>query len=166
MSAGVEQGLEVTLTWRPMREEDLPAVAALEQASHAAPWTQGNFRDAFAAGYGTLVGELDRGVVAYGVLMLAPGEAQLLNLTVAAPARRRGLGRRLLQRLLADAIGTGAKQCFLEVRESNHAAIALYLREGFAPVARRAAYYPPPAGSAQREDALVMRRLLGSDSNG
>jgi ribosomal-protein-alanine acetyltransferase len=166
VSAGVEQGVEVALTWRPMREEDLPVVAALEQASHAAPWTQGNFRDAFAAGYGTLVGELDCSVVAYGVLMLAPGEAQLLNLTVAASARRRGLGRRLLQRLLTDAVGAGAKQCFLEVRESNHAAIALYLHEGFAPVARRVAYYPPPAGSVQREDALVMRRLLGSDWHG
>jgi ribosomal-protein-alanine N-acetyltransferase len=149
-----------------MREDDLPTVAALEQASHAAPWTQGNFRDAFAAGYGTLVGELGRSVVAYGVLMLAPGEAQLLNLTVAAPARRRGLGRRLLRRLLDDAVGVGAEQCFLEVRESNHAAIALYLREGFAPVARRAGYYPAPAGADGREDALVMRRRLGSDSHG
>jgi ribosomal protein S18 acetylase RimI-like enzyme len=77
MSAGVEVGIEATVLWRPMREEDLPAVAALEQASHAAPWSEGNFRDAFAAGYGTLVGELGRIVVAYGVLMLAPGEAQL-----------------------------------------------------------------------------------------
>ncbi|MEP6996863.1 MAG: ribosomal protein S18-alanine N-acetyltransferase [Betaproteobacteria bacterium] len=166
MSAGVEARSEATVTWRPMREDDLPVVGALEQASHAAPWTQGNFRDAFAAGYGTLIGELDGGVVAYGVLMLAPGEAQLLNLTVAAPARRQGLGRRVLQRLLADALGVGAKQCFLEVRESNHAAIALYLREGFAPVARRVAYYPPPAGSSRREDALVMRRRLANLAHG
>lgn len=166
MSVGVQPGIEASVTWRPMREDDLPAVAALEQASHAAPWTQGNFRDAFAAGYGTLVGEQNRSVVAYGVLMLAPGEAQLLNLTVAAAARRRGLGRRLLQRLLSDAVGVGAEQCFLEVRESNHAAIALYLREGFAPVARRTGYYPPPAGSGRREDALVMRRRLGRDSHG
>jgi ribosomal-protein-alanine N-acetyltransferase len=52
MSAGVEAGIEATVLWRPMREEDLPAVAALEQASHAAPWSEGNFRDAFAAGDG------------------------------------------------------------------------------------------------------------------
>ena len=166
MSGGVEAGTEATVLWRPMREDDLAAVATLEQASHAAPWSEGNFRDAFAAGYGALVGELDRSVVAYGVLMLAPGEAQLLNLTVAAPARRRGLGRRLLRRLLDDAVGVGAEQCFLEVRESNHAAIALYLREGFAPVARRAGYYPAPGGADGREDALVMRRRLGSDSHG
>jgi [ribosomal protein S18]-alanine N-acetyltransferase len=166
MSGGVEADVGATVIWRPMREDDLPIVAVLEQASHVAPWTQGNFRDAFAAGYGTLVGEVGRRVVAYGVLMLAPGEAQLLNLTVAESARRQGLGRRLLRRLLGDALGVGAEQCFLEVRESNHAAIALYLREGFAPVARRVAYYPPPAGSSQREDALVMRRRLREDGHG
>ena len=162
MSGGVEAGIEATVIWRPMREADLPAVASLEQASHAAPWSEGNFRDAFAAGYATPVGELDRSIVAYGVLMLAPGEAQLLNLTVAAAARRRGLGRTLLRRLLDDAIGVGAEQCFLEVRESNHAAIALYLREGFAPVARRAGYYPSPHGAGGREEARVMRRRLGA----
>ena len=149
------------IRWRPLAAADLPVVAALEARIHAAPWSEGNFRDAFAAGYATLVGELDRSVVAYGVLMLAPGEAQLLNLTVAAAARRRGLGRTLLRRLLDDAIGVGAEPCFLEVRESNHAAIAHYLREGFAPVARRAGYYPAPHGAGGREDALVMRRRLG-----
>ncbi|MGH8852014.1 MAG: ribosomal protein S18-alanine N-acetyltransferase [Casimicrobiaceae bacterium] len=166
MSTGLEVRDEVGVVWRPMREDDLAAVAALEALSHPAPWTQGNFRDAFAAGYGTLVGESDGAVAAYGVLMLAPGEAQLLNLTVAGWARRRGLGRRLLQRLLDEAIGVGAGQCFLEVRESNHAAIALYLREGFAPVARRAGYYPAAAGADRREDALVMRRLLGVAADG
>jgi ribosomal-protein-alanine N-acetyltransferase len=68
--------------------------------------------------------------------------------------------------MLDDAIGVGAEQCFLEVRESNHAAIALYLREGFAPVARRAGYYPAPARASGREDALVMRRRLVGDPRG
>lgn len=166
MSADLDTHAETLVTWRPMREADLPAVAALEARSHAAPWTQGNFRDAIAAGYGAIVGEAEGRVIAYGVLMLAPAEAQLLNLTVAAPARRRGLGRRLLRRLLADAVGLGARQCFLEVRESNHAAIALYLREGFAPVARRPAYYPPAAVADRREDALVMRRVLPGAADG
>ena len=92
-------------------------------------------------------------------------EALLRHQPKEVSARRCGLGRTLLRRMLADAARVGAEQCFLEVRESNLAAIALYLREGFAPVARRVAYYPPLAGASRREDALVMRRpiLLGSD---
>lgn len=146
--------------WRPFREADVLAVAALERDSHVAPWTPGNFSDALAAGYGMVVGEFFGSIVAYGVLLLAPGEAQLLNLTVAPSARRRGIGRVLLRRFLDGARERGAEQCFLEVRESNGAAIALYAAEGFVPVARRVAYYPPGA-AGQREDALVMRRALG-----
>jgi [ribosomal protein S18]-alanine N-acetyltransferase len=148
------------VVWRPMREADLDVVALLESQSHAAPWTAGNFRDALAAGYSTMVGDADGAVVAYGVLMLAPGEAQVLNLTVAPYARRQGLARALLQRFLDDALRLGADQCFLEVRVSNAAATALYAQAGFVPVARRAGYYPPLGEGAIREDALVLRRAL------
>ena len=141
-----------------MRESDLEQVAVLESQSHPAPWTIGNFRDALAAGYSTMVGEAGGAIVAYGVLMMGPGEAQVLNLTVAPAARRRGLARVLLRRFLDDALRLGAAQCFLEVRLSNAAAIALYRAEGFVPVARRAAYYPAAPGAGAREDALVLRR--------
>ena len=144
--------------WRPMQESDLAAVSTLEAECHPAPWTAGNFRDALAAGYSTIVGEADGTIVAYGVLMIGPGEAQVLNLTVARPARRRGLARALLRRFLDDAVRLGAEQCFLEVRISNAAAIALYRAEGFVAVARRAGYYPPGDGALAREDALVLRR--------
>jgi [ribosomal protein S18]-alanine N-acetyltransferase len=148
------------LLWRPMRETDVPAVAAVEADAHAAPWTPGNFRDALAAGYSTVVGEVDGAIVAYGVLVLGPGEAQLLNLTVVGALRRRGIGRALLRRFLTDVVRLGAEQCFLEVRVSNAAAIALYSAEGFVAVARRVAYYPPASADAPREDALVLRRAL------
>ena len=151
-----------------MQESDLGAVAALEAQAHPAPWTAGNFRDALAAGYSTVVGEADGAIVAYGVLMMGPGEAQILNLTVAPAARRRGLARALLRRFLDDALRLGAEQCFLEVRLSNAAAIALYRAEGFAPVARRAGYYPAADGAGAREDALVLRRgvRLGAATDG
>jgi [ribosomal protein S18]-alanine N-acetyltransferase len=148
------------LVWRSMRESDLPAVAALEASAHAAPWTTSNFHDALTAGYSTIVGEVDGAIVAYGVLMLAPGEAQLLNLTVANALRRQGIGRALLRRFLADGWRLGAEQCFLEVRVSNAGAIALYSAEGFVAVARRIAYYPPATAGDAREDALVLRRSL------
>jgi ribosomal-protein-alanine N-acetyltransferase len=145
--------------WRPLREDDLAYVAALEHQIHAAAWTLGNFRDALGAGYSMRVGEREGRIVAYGVLMAAPGEAQLLNLTVVPDARREGIGRALLRDFVDDARRFGAEQVFLEVRASNRAAIALYEAEGFAPVGRRIAYYPADANGV-REDALVMRRTL------
>ena len=148
------------LTWRPLRDGDLAYVTALEAQIHAAPWTIGNFRDTISAGHYACVGEREGRIVAYGVLMLAPGEAQLLNLSVVPDVRRQGLGRTLLLRFIDDARRLGALQLFLEVRESNVAAIVLYETEGFARVARRDGYYPPAFPGARREDALVMRRAL------
>jgi ribosomal-protein-alanine N-acetyltransferase len=146
--------------WRPLAEGDVAYVAALEAQIHAAPWTPGNFRDALAAGYCASVGEREGRIVVYGILMLAPGEAQILNLSVVPDARREGLGRLLLQRFVADARRFGAEQIFLEVRMSNTAAIGLYAAEGFTAVGRRDAYYPGLAADSPREDALVMRRSL------
>src|SRR4029450_3469771 len=147
--------------WRPLETRDIAYVAALEAHIHAAPWTAANFREALAAGYRARVGEREGRIVAYGVLMLAPGEAQLLNLSVVPDARRGGLGSALLMQFLADARSLGADQVFLEVRASNAPAIALYDRAGFASIARRESYYPAGGVGGTREDALVMRRGLG-----
>jgi [ribosomal protein S18]-alanine N-acetyltransferase len=152
------------LAWRPLREGDLAYVAALEAQIHGAPWTMGNFRDALSAGYATRVVERECRIVAYGVLMMAPGEAQILNLSVVPDARREGLGRMLLRHFVDDARCLNAAQIFLEVRASNVAALRLYETEGFAPVARRLGYYPGAAPDAPREDALVMRRALSAAS--
>ena len=152
-------GLRRPVAWRPLDERDLAYVAALERQIHAVPWTLGNFRDALASGYFALVGEREGRIVAFGVLMLAPGEAQILNLSVVPDARREGLGRALLRRLVDAAARAGAEQCFLEVRVSNAPALALYAAEGFESIARRDDYYPASATSP-REDALVLRRDL------
>lgn len=143
-----------------MQADDVAYVAALEAQIHAAPWTLANFRDALAAGYSARVGEREGRIVAYGVLMPAPGEAQLLNLSVVPDARRAGLGRELLEQFLIDAQRLSAEQVFLEVRVSNIPAIALYERTGFERIARRVAYYPSTLSDEWREDALVMRRRV------
>jgi ribosomal-protein-alanine N-acetyltransferase len=158
--ASVVRPLSERVRWRPLAQDDLAYVAALEAQIHLAPWTLGNFRDALAAGYSARVGEYGGRIVAYGVLMLAPGEAQLLNLSVVPDSRRQGLGRALLEQFAADARRLGAEQLFLEVRVGNGHAIALYEGAGFAPIGRRAAYYPPSPADGTREDALVMRRPL------
>ena len=146
--------------WRPLASDDLAYVAALEAQIHAAPWTLGNFRDALAAGYSTRVAEREGRILAYGILMHSPGEAQILNISVVPDARRQGFGRTLLLQFLDDARKFGAEQCFLEVRISNVPAIMLYEGADFAPIARRNDYYPPVSPGLAREDALVMRRAL------
>jgi len=160
MATPLSAQVQPVLAWRPMRDGDLGDVAALEAQIHAAPWSIGNFRDSLAVGYSACVGEREGRILVYGVLMLARGGAQILNLSVVPDARRRGLGRALLRRFIDDAVRLGAEQLFLEVRVANVAAVGLYESEGFARVARRERYYPAAGPELVREDALVMRRAL------
>ena len=126
----------------------------------ATPAGRVRWRNGPAAGYSTRVAEREGRIVAYGILMFSPGEAQILNISVVPDARRQGFGRTLLLQFLDDARQFGAEQCFLEVRVSNVPAIMLYEGSGFAPIARRNDYYPPVSPGLAREDALVMRRAL------
>jgi hypothetical protein len=83
-TAASPRGAFAELAWRPLAAGDLAYVAALEAQIHASPWTVGNFRDAIAAGYWASVGEREGRILAYGVLMLAPGAARTLAAACAA----------------------------------------------------------------------------------
>ena len=145
--------LKPVIELRQMAAEDLPAVMAIENAIYAFPWTQGNFRDSLAAGYSCWVYARDAEVIGYAVVMLAPEEAHLLNLSICASCQGQGYGSLLLRRICDAARGRGARLIFLEVRPSNVAALRLYDRHGFQRVGQRRDYYPAPAG---REDALIL----------
>ena len=146
------------LRFRPMDEFDIPAVIALERSSQFSPWTEGNFRDALAAGNLGLVGIWQHVLVAMAVLQMAAGEAELLTMAVNREFRRRGFGRQLLNELIARAVAYGAESIWLDVRASNAAAIALYRSAGFADIGWRKGYYASAEG---REDAMMMRLALG-----
>ena len=136
---------------------DLDVVVAMEQRCHAFPWTRGNFADSLAAGHGAwLVHEADK-LAAYAVMMPAPDEAHLLNITVVPELQRAGRGTALLQQLFDLARAWKAVRMLLEVRPGNVAAVALYRRHGFSEIGRRRGYYPAASG---REDAIVMAREL------
>ena len=144
---------DVRPAMRPMAPSDLRHVLVIERAIYEFPWTEGNFRDALVAGYAAAVIEVSGFLAGYRVMMMGPGEAHLLNLSVAADWQRRGLGRRLLLDALRDARSEGAAALFLEVRPSNAAGIALYADIGFQRIGVRKGYYPAVDG---REDAWVM----------
>ena len=139
--------------FEPMAETDLKAVLDIEQGIYAFPWTPGNFRDSIRAGYSCWVCRDGRELIGYAVLMLAAGEAHLLNLSIAAHRQRQGHGRRLLNHLIENARKHGAQLLFLEVRPSNEAAKQLYAGYDFRQAGVRRDYYPAHGG---REDALVL----------
>ena len=135
-----------------MGESDLDPVVEIEQRIYAFPWTRGNFRDSIRAGYSCWVCRSGADLLGYAVLMLAAGEAHLLNLTIDSKFQRRGHGSRLLRHLMRTARDYGARVLFLEVRPSNVAGLELYARHGFRRIGVRRDYYPARGG---RENALV-----------
>jgi [ribosomal protein S18]-alanine N-acetyltransferase len=136
-----------------MREPDLGEVLAIESAIYTHPWTRGNFADSLRSGYECRTLRLGAELLGYFVLLVAAGEAHLLNLSIAGVHQRAGHGSMLLREAAALARKLGARNLFLEVRPSNAGAQALYTRFGFRRIGVRRGYYPAQAG---REDALVL----------
>ncbi len=142
-----------------MHPDDLPTVLAVERAAYPTPWSEGIFRDCLRVGYCCLVAEDDSELIGHVIMMVAAGECHVLNVCVHPRRQGRGLGRRLLRRVLALARRRDADTAFLEVRASNAAAIGLYASEGFNEIGRRRGYYPAVDGDG-REDAVVMALAL------
>ena len=144
---------------RVMTVSGLDAVLAIEVQAYTFPWTRGNFIDSIAAGYLARVLVADDGeLIGYFVAMPGFEEMHLLNVTVSARHEGQGHARRMLAELYALSASFAATAVWLEVRESNARAHALYLRDGFTEAGRRRDYYPAPAG--RREDAVLMTRSL------
>jgi len=148
----------------PMAMGDLDDVMAIENISHLAPWSRGNFTDSLTAGYWAyclreLAEDDERDpLLAYCVLMPGVDELNLLNITVNPIYRRRGLAKKMLEAMESLAIGRDLYKIFLEVRISNINAIGLYERLGYRQIGVRKEYYP--ARNGIREDAKVMVKEL------
>jgi len=129
-----------SITLRPARPDDLPAIAAIQGISN---WNPADYLN-----YLCSVAVVDNQVAGFlACRETAPGEREILNIAVRPDRRRHGIARRLLEAELANAHGAR----FLEVRESNKAAIKLYESLGFRPTGRRSEYYRDPP-----EAAIVM----------
>lgn len=102
-----------------------------------------------------MLAEVGDSIAGFLVARVIRGEAEILNLAIDPPQRRKGLAKRLLIEMFAQAKQKGADRVFLEVRASNLAAISFYGNHGFCPVGKRAAYYCAPT-----EDALIMEKKI------
>ena len=142
--------------------DDVPALLALERAGTSHPWSAGGFEGAIRGQAGERVAVLRdarRAAIGYCVWQEVADEAHVHNIGIAPGHRGQGLGRRLLAVCLALAAGRGVAKAFLDVREGNQAARALYRRLGFRECGRRPRYYVEPA-----ENAIVME--LSLEANG
>jgi tRNA threonylcarbamoyladenosine biosynthesis protein TsaB len=153
------------LQWSPMTERDLASVMVIENQSYPFPWTSGNFMDSMRAGYDMQVLK-ERGVmIGYLIWMRVLHEAHLLNLALSPARQGHGLGSWMMRQFIARLKSMGINDVLLEVRPSNHRALALYRRFGFVHIGLRKGYYPNHAqpngpGQDSREDAIVMRLKL------
>ena len=148
----------VEASFRAATPADVPAIVEIERTSFGDPWSEETFRDLMRsrqAIFLVVTEGLPESVCGYVIAAVIADEAEVLNLAVAGQSRRRGLGGRLLDAALGIVRERGAREVFLEVRESNAAAIALYTSRGFAALSRRARYYREPV-----EDALVLRHAI------
>lgn len=143
---------------RQMHENDLEAILAIESQSYQFPWAEGVFRDCMRMRYHCRIAEDEAGVLSgYALMSQGAGEGHILNLCVASDVQGQGLGRFMLDRLMDIAEHHSLRAVFLEVRPSNHIALALYETAGFQEIGRRPNYYPAREG---REDAIVLAHFL------
>lgn len=142
------------LRLRAARIEDIPEIHAIETESFGDPWTPDSFAQMFGQPR-VLATVALRGdaLVGYCIAWQIADEAEVANIAVRADQRGQGVGGVLLDELIGQVGRAGGATIYLEVRESNTAAQALYRSRGFEAAGRRAAYYQHP-----EEDALVFRR--------
>jgi ribosomal-protein-alanine N-acetyltransferase len=132
---------------------DVAPLVAIERACFSDPWSAVGIAETIQSETNfVLLAEDGAGVIGYVMGRTSGEEGEILNLAVLPEHRRRGLARQLLLEAVAVMRGAQVQEAYLEVRESNSAAIELYRSHGFRPVGLRPGYYRSPL-----EDALVLR---------
>jgi ribosomal-protein-alanine acetyltransferase len=140
---------------RPYQPSDSQALYNISrQSPESAQWSKESYDQAHSLGQIVLVAESNAEVCGFLVARTTWDEAEILNMAVEPTHRRNGIGSALLSAAISSAQIHQAKTIYLEVRESNRAAIAFYAKHGFAKSAVRRAYYSSPT-----ENAVVMKKL-------
>ncbi len=143
--------------FRVMTLADVPAAHAIEQQVQTHPWNQALFIGSVESHYCTVL-EIDAQVVGFCILQKVLDEANLLLMAIDPAFQKRGLGLELLEQSI-EGLGKQCNMVFLEVRQSNTAAIKLYEKMGFAQMDLRKNYYPTAQG---KEHAVLMALTLGN----
>ncbi|MDC2867825.1 ribosomal protein S18-alanine N-acetyltransferase [Bacillus sp. BP-3] len=143
----------MNITFRNMKEEDIPQIVLIEESSFTTPWTAEAFEREINmneyAHYAVL--ETEEGIIGYCGLWIILDESHITNIAILPKYRGLKLGVALLQEVMNKARAFGAKTMTLEVRVSNEVAKKLYRKFGFQNGGIRKRYY-----TDNYEDGLVM----------
>lgn len=133
---------------------DIDEICRIENESFSAEgWSRKSFED-FLSNQDNIMlsAELDGKIAGYILVSIAADEAELLIIAVDKSSRKKGIADMLLKEALKQLCGK-TDTFYLEVRESNQAAVNLYIKNGFKKVGLRKNYYSCPL-----ENALIMSR--------
>ncbi len=139
---------------RAANKNDISSVAAMESAFIECAWTERQISEAFESDtYSFFIDEENGAVGAYGFIQWIADEGDVCNIAVDPAFRHTGKAIGILKVMEEKAKERNVTRLFLEVSELNSAAIALYLKNGFRELYRRANYYGKNA-------AIVMEKTI------
>ncbi len=139
---------------RKMQRSDLPQVCEIENDNFSLPWSEKSFLESMERKDTVfLVAMSDGEVAGYLGCYCIAGTGEITNVAVKSSCRRKGIGGKLLEKLYEEGALLDTQEFFLEVRESNEAAISLYSRQGFIKEGIRKNFYEMPV-----ENAVIMWR--------
>lgn len=137
---------------RPMTGQDIDAVSQLEQECFSESWSRNLICSGLDSRLDTYFVYEDHGdILGYSVIRILADEGEIQRIAVWPNYRRQGIGRKLMDAMVAFSRSRGVRSIALEVRESNAGARKLYESYGFSQEALRRGYYHNPA-----EDAVIM----------
>lgn len=144
--------------------QDIAAILDVERAAYPLPWTWGNFNDILTDSSGRyhmlLLREQQADgswrLIGYFVALLGVEEVHLLNIAIHPERQGRGWAQLLLEHLRLWALAQEAHQIWLEVRQSNPRAHAIYQHFGYVDMGVRKNYYPTPDGKREHADVMCL----------
>lgn len=129
----------------------------IENACHSHPWTEKTMLSCLAGRYFNLAAFQGDDMLGFYIGEKAGPDYTLMDICVATKYQGQGIARQLLAAFIEYGEQHEAENLFLEVRESNNRAIALYERAGFSHMSVRKNYYPTATGN---ENAILMGLTL------
>jgi ribosomal-protein-alanine N-acetyltransferase len=139
---------------RPLRDDDIEDVVAMEGQCFVTPWPRGDLVADIRRRNGSyyIIAEGPEGdPIGYAVVWFVFDRGHVASVGVVPEWRRRGVAKRLLFELMDACIARGIDTITLEYRASNQAAARLYDELGFQVEGHRRHYYTDTG-----EDAVSM----------